>query len=259
MNNNIKKNKYKKILLGLYFVIVVAFAIGSRMFFSSGSNSTPVNKSIVVQKGDTKYYNEVFAQSDKCVLLIGDSYGISYLNDNNEGWIGWAEQFKQLFPMCNCYTYPVGGAGLVKGDFGFKKQLSSIIEEDAPKEVTDIVIIGGYNEVGKTEEELGRAMQEFVSLARSNWPDVLISYMFVPRSYIDIEKSNELINYQKIVRSLCKEYDVLFVDNAMNILDSQDDMFFSENDINSGYHPSTKGSKKIAESIAEYILTGDLQ
>ena len=51
---------------------------------------------------------------------------------------------------------------------------------------------------------------------------------------------------------------MFFVEGAMAILDSIDNIYLDDVDSNSGFHPSTEVAEKIAISITMYILTGDI-
>ena len=246
----------------LYFSVLIICAMLCRIYaepdFLVKEEDSITSEEVLIEKGSPEHLNEAFAKSGRCIIIIGDSYGITYLNEDGTGWIGWDEAFKTLFPNADYYAEPVGGAGLVKGGFGYKKQLYGIVETYNPKDVTDILLVGGYNDADKSKEELEAALSDIVSFSSSHWPDVNISYMYVPRSYKSVKKSNLLINYEKIIRDICFENDVVFVEGAMAILDSIDDIYIDDVDSNSGFHPSTEGAEKIAISIAMYILTGDI-
>ena len=92
---------------------------------------------------------------------------------------------------------------------------------------------------------------------------IIISLMFFHKEsdeeiVLNEIKTGDEKEYEDIYRKACDDNGVIYVENSQGILSEKDDMFVEEDDKNSGYHPSTKGCKKLAISIAEYASNGVL-
>ena len=132
---------------------------------------------------------------------------------------------------------------------------------DNPNGVTDIVVLGGFNDTNwsRSNEELDFAIKQFKSFANSRYKNAKISFM-----YVAVDYRNELMvlkreSYYSVFQNLCEENEIEFVEDANKILVKKSDIYWSEDDKNSAYHPSTKGAQKIATGIAEYLTTGKLE
>lgn len=261
------------LIIILIMLITVCFFIScektKKSYSKINDNSNLIINDIMTENTEeyenclSDYKKELINKNDK-VILIGDSYGTTYINSFKTEWIGWAEQFEVLFPECECYTSAVGGTGLYKRKRGFERQLEDIINDNPDlSNVSDIVLVGGYNDIKedlvKGENNLDESMASFVELARRNWPDVRISYMYVAKDYNSVETSDLIVEYESIFKKVCEEYDVIYVENANKIINSIDDIYINDTDANSGFHPNDKGNKKIAISIAEYLATGKIK
>lgn len=252
----------KKVIILLSCILAAGAIIISLMFFHKESDEEIVLNEI--KTGDEKEYEDKVEAYDETLkqghtlILIGDSYGINYDNDSGNGWIGWAEQFGILFPDVKYFAEPVGGTGFIRGGNGFEKQLKNIASSNDLSAVKDVVVIGGYNDLGLSQEQITEAMAAFVRLARDACPNARISYMYVANDVREDGKADIIKQYEDIYRKACDDNGAIYVENSQGILSEKDDMFVEEDDKNSGYHPSSKGCKKLAISIAEYTSNGVL-
>lgn len=273
----VKKTDFVIIIILMLIILTVVLynifcveRIKNTYLYANDHMKTVIND---IQTGDAEKYENNVAffnqelEEKNNVILLGDSYGINYLRIFNIGWIGWIEQFKTMFPECKCYTSAIPGSGLYVMEKGFETQLDDIIVNNPDlKDVSEIILVGGYNDVMNdvkhnsqtTSEQIDNAMADFVIKAHEKWPDVKISYMYVAR---DLDNSNDdyLVGFSENFKDICDKNNVLYVDGSNDILNCSDDMYVNDEDPNSGFHPSTRGSKKIAISIAEYLVNGKLE
>jgi len=214
-------------------------------------------------------YNHKLKSINKTVVMIGDSYGVNYVTrseahpyttSDTGRWVGWVDIFTLLFPNLKTYQSAVGGSGFIGGvKETFEVQLDSLIEKiDHSDEITDVIVIGGYNDMSicSTEEDLDKAISSFTKTAKTAFPKATISFMYVSVDYANSVNKNSLDKYGTTFYQLCLKHGINYVANAHNILDSKNLIFWDESDLNSGFHPNTQGSIKIAEKIAEYLIYG---
>lgn len=191
----------------------------------------------------------------KRVILIGDSYGI-----DNEYWTGWQTAFDNLGAYY-VFKSAVGGSGLV-GDpnvSNFYQQLQSLESSvTSPETITDIVMMGGYNDVAMaaTESDLLVKMGQIVTYCRSNYPYAKIWYGYIPVSYRSDGTQTGLNTYRGVFKRICYKFQVDFIPNAWAVLWNKDLIYMNENDSNWGFHPNTKGGQALADFLALSLTAG---
>ena len=234
------------------------FLILAVLFFYKSANK---QSGFVVSANIVEHYNDVFKSGDKAVVMIGDSYGIKYVNENDEkeGWNGWADSFKTMFPDAKVYTSAVGRAAFVgnKTTVTFEMQLDDLIETiDDKDNITDVVLIGGYNDMFNTEDRLYEAVSNFRDKVKDNFPNAKISMMYVAADYRYGDRKRQLKRQGVLFKELCDKYDIVFVENSDKVLNNKNLMYFYGDDANGGFHPNNDGCDKIAFKTAEYLVTG---
>lgn len=84
--------------------ILVEFVLTASIFYVLFLKNNTVN-----------CYNYRFKTSPKHIVLIGDSYGVNYVGESGDGWVGYVDQFNILFPEVTTYGSAVGGSGFIGG------------------------------------------------------------------------------------------------------------------------------------------------
>ena len=188
----------------------------------------------------------------RSVLLLGDSYGLDTAN-----WTGWQTALQSLVSVAA--KSAVGGSGFV-GDPNvdtFLEQLEALTVADKTA-VTDIVILGGYNDAGvsATESAIQTAADAFMTYVRAQYPLARVHFGFVAVDYNNTGMMATLTSYRFLFERVCAKAGISFIRNAPYILLNRSLLFFSTTDANSGSHPSTAGNAALAAKIAEYLTSG---
>ena len=209
----------------------------------------------LITEGVIGAVNQVLRPSEKGIILIGDSYAL----DNNVPWIGWETAFENL-GVGTVYKSAVGGSGFV-GDpsvNNFQEQLESVVVSD-PDTITDIVVMGGYNDFGMqvTSAELLTACRAFSAKAKELYPYAVCHFGFIAISYKDNGNQQTLNQYAEMFRLVCAKSDIKFIENAQFILMNKQYVYIGEN-TNTKTHPSTAGNAMVAEKLVEYLMNGHI-
>lgn len=198
--------------------------------------------------------------SNKRIIMIGDSYGVKYL-ENDGGWVGWGYQFETNYPNTECYVSAVGGAGLTIGTT-FLAQLQNISNSVTNKDtITDIIVMGGYNDamVGLTLDQIKNALNEISSYVKKIYPYAKLSVGFLGVDYNTGSKyagQSKCYTTATLYRSACSTLDISYIFNSEYILCNKDYIWFHKTDANSGFHPNTLGCFTIANLLHQYLEQG---
>lgn len=191
------------------------------------------------------------------VILIGDSYCINY----NGGWIGWGNRFVTLYTNIETHVSAYGGAGFVSKTEG-KNFYDCIVDLEIEvinkTEITNIVVLGGYNDmsVRASDKELVIAMTKFVYYCKSNYPNSEITISSCSVDYNSIVNQKNIRYYNDRYFLCADALGVKYFKNFIHILKNKSLLFFKPGDANSGFHPNTIGTTRIAEYLHEYLLNG---
>lgn len=187
------------------------------------------------------------------IVVIGDSYGL-----DTAGWIGWETAISNLISVAA--RSAVGGSGFVgdPNENTFLQQLQALTVADR-NAVTDIVVLGGYNDasLNLTETTLNTAVSAFAAYCRENYPLAAIHYGFVAVDYNNTGKQATLNSYRYMFQRICSKAGISFIANAPYILLNKSLIYFADGDPNSGYHPNTAGGAEVARKIVEYLYSGN--
>lgn len=189
----------------------------------------------------------------KNVVLIGDSYGL-----DTAGWTGWQTAISSIINVAAMSA--VGGSGFL-GDPNvntFLQQLQSLTVADKTA-VTDIVVLGGYNDasMSASEANLNTAVGAFAAYCRANYPLAKIHYGFIAVDYNNTGMQATLNAYRYMFQRVCSRAGISFIQNAPYILLNKSLLYFASGDANSGFHPNTSGGAEVAKKIAEYLYSGN--
>lgn len=189
----------------------------------------------------------------KNIVVIGDSYGL-----DTAGWIGWQTAISDLITVAAHSA--VGGSGFVgdPNENTFLQQLQALTVADK-NAVTDIVVLGGYNDasLNLTETTLNTAVSAFAAYCRENYPLAAIHYGFIAVDYNNTGKQATLNAYRYMFQRVCSKAGISFITNAPYILLNKSFIYFADGDPNSGFHPNTAGGAEVARKIVEYLYSGN--
>ena len=154
---------------------------GESTSFSREDHQHPLPKAsdIIANNGDSVQTNIDELPNRRKYVIIGDSYGLGITYGGTT--TGWIERFKQYLSLSNsdCYSSAVGGSGFIAGTDTFNSQLTTLAATITDKEqITDVMFVGGYNDNGQTQADLGNAISVAVQNAKTNFPNAKVWIIF---------------------------------------------------------------------------------
>lgn len=203
-----------------------------------------INDEITQLKSAKKYF------ANRKIIFIGDSYGTGQneLSEQTSPWTVLVPQYLGLNAN-QYYTNSVNGSGFKHGTT-FQTQLSTVAQNITNKnEITDIIIIGGYNDRYYSSSEIDTKMSEFFTYAKTTFPnaDFKLACVGWSKDY-DVRQSiavNVIPIYTK-----CGKYGCQYLTNCEYILHNYS--LFS----NDKYHPNQNGQNELSYYLATAILNG---
>ena len=163
---------------------------------------------------------------------------------------GFADKVKRVTGLSG-NIFARGGEGFAKsGPYGNFLDRLKDYSGDTDK-VTDVIVIGGYNDQGYSYSEIGSGISEFYNYMHSHFPNATLSigmdaWSTSPTKYNGIRKVLEA--YTKASESVPFRM-IKNIEYALHFSD-----FFSSD----GFHPNTDGQNAIANYLVSWILGGDI-
>lgn len=213
---------------------------------------------------------EITSESRREIILIGDSYGIDYNNTSTGGsWTGWQTQFANNNPQWTVHKMATGGAGFSIAAEGrnFLQTLQYLETQETiyGDRVTDIVVLGGYNDMSATTSQgdvnaittyINPYVEQFVAYCRTNYPNAKIHI-----GCIGFDYANALNNYRcelvsQAYQRCAQLNNCKCIKNWRYILLQKSFVFILTGDANSYFHPNTLGGADVANYLAQYISAG---
>lgn len=193
------------------------------------------------------YYNKI--NLDKKYLLIGDSYGEGYTPTGNIE--SWTTKFKNIMNLTdsNCITNSRGGYGFATPNHLFYNLINEIPNDN---QITDVIILGGYNDIPYNKNEILSGISNCLNLVNQKFPN---AKMYVGAVGL-CNNANKLLNVNEMVRNYlhaCKNLDIKYIDNIQYTLHNYYDCLS-----NDGFHPNELGQTQIAENLAFFMKNKSL-
>ena len=220
-----------------------------------------VSDTLIAEKISNFYINQINSNinninselsilKNRKYIFIGDSYGTGQ-NELQEQTIPWTTLVPQYLGLTenDYYKTSINGSGFVNG-YGFKNQLIDLDSTITNKnEITDIVVIGGYNDLNSNVNAILSAIEEFCTYAKTNYINANISIGCVGwTKYYDNRQNiacNVIPAYTK-----CGKFGANYLKNVEYILHDYS-LFSGDN-----YHPSQDGQNELSIYLTEAIKYG---
>ena len=157
---------------------------------------TSTNQEIANLKIPKNYF------ANKKFLLIGDSYAEGYTPDGNV--TSWQEFFINLTGLTNTIRKYQGGSGFV--NISSNKTFQTLLEEVTnDTTITDIVVLGGYNDTAYSEIQINNAFKSFQLKANEKFPNanIYIGAIGWSNDGSQIYTLNQLIRKYKTYAPIC--------------------------------------------------------
>lgn len=185
--------------------------------------------------------------ANRKIILIGDSYAEGYTPDGNV--TSWQTFFKNLTSLSNTITKYQGGAGFV--NISADKNFQTLLEEvTSDTEVTDIIVLGGYNDTSYNSTQIKNAMKSFQLKANEKFPNANLYVGMVGWSKNSnmLYNLNRTISRYKISASACN---MAYLNNIEYSLHEYFLSFASD-----GIHANEHGQYMIALYLIQAFLNG---
>ena len=186
-------------------------------------------------------------QLNKKFLLVGDSYGEGYSAD---GYVeSWCTKFKNYLGLTseNCSVIVAGGYG-----FGTSNNFATLIQNaTADDNITDIILLGGYNDISSSFGNIKVGMQNFKTACASKFPNGVIKIGFVGWSNNPSKLFGLRIACDNYIRS-CKELNISYLNNMDYSLHEYFNSFSSDD-----FHPNNYGQEQITNNLINAYNTGN--
>lgn len=205
------------------------------------SYETSNNQEIANLKIPKKFFN------GKKYILIGDSYADGYTPDGNV--TSWQQLFVNTTGLSNTIQKHLGGTGFV--NLVQNKNFQSLLEEVADdNNVTDIVVLGGYNDTSYNAQQIYNAINSFLIKAEEKFPNATVSIGFVGWSNTPNKLYPLSIVCQRYKES-CGYFNCRYLNNMEFTLHNYFSDFSSD-----GFHPNSSGQTKLARNLVQSLMTG---
>lgn len=217
------------------------------------------NDSILLNTLNNKF-NEINTLKNRRIICIGDSYLTGSTNGEQYATQGWAERLISLANLQNSYFFGDGGSGFtVEGHNGFTfetlitSNLNNILNKNT---ITDILVCGGYNDAGQQVNSIISAIQSFINVCKTNFPNAKIYLGCIGgNSAMNTDgkqRRNYILNRSLYAFKTCNKYGAYYLNNVELILKNYS-LFSNDN-----LHPTPEGYQTLAEGILQSWIQGDI-
>lgn len=181
-------------------------------------------------------------------ICIGDSYGEGFNPDGNV--TGWPTLLKVYLELTddNFFSNSLGGSGFANGTT-FATLLNQTSNHFKNEDVRNVIVCGGFNDGGKSENEIINAIYNFKKQANILYPNAQIYVGFIGES-TDMNSRGNLNLPRAAYCSGCEYNGITYLSGVENALHCTA-MFGSD-----GVHPNTWGEETIAKAISNALLNG---
>ena len=180
--------------------------------------------------------------TEKNYVFVGDSYLEGYSPDGDTTSFG--ERVKTILGLSTDNYKAV-----YNGGYGFATTNNFTTLVDAQiynSRVTDVIVLAGYNDRNKTQEEITTGMANFKEAVASKYPFANIKVGFIAKSTSQAEQPYIQNGIDRYIKA-CGANGITYLTNIDNALYNLSTMMASD-----GYHPNNTGQ----EAIATALLTG---
>lgn len=182
-------------------------------------------------------------------LFIGDSYAQGWTPDGNVN--GWPNRVRSYMGIDTNHFVSVnkGGVGFINTVDGENFQT---LMEQAPGDkniFTDIVVCGGYNDIGNTSSALLTAINNFMKSANNLYPNAQVHIGFIGWNSLLTNHANLNVAVTGYIEG-ANVYKAHYLNGVENIL-HRPNMMASDN-----YHPNDSGQYYLGSYIANALQTG---
>ena len=197
------------------------------------------------------------AVSERNLIVMGDSYSL-----NTALWTGWIDQFRTITTFTIVGSSAVGGSGFIGApNVPTVQQQLAAMTVDHPDEVTDICILGGYNDASAieyysaTEADFSSAVSSLMTYIKGRFKNARVHYGFIGIDEHDNGFQSRLNSTASLLKRICSTYGMSYIPNAQYIL-LKHDYVLQGTDANAKSHPTSSGTLEVARCLQLYLTSG---
>ena len=184
------------------------------------------------------------------ILFIGDSYGVG-----TDGNAGWCQTVKNMMPNYDIQHIEAGGLGFVGIDGTFLNFLTTSLHNiRMPNTITDIYVMGGWNDINGTKTAIVSAITSFLNYCKTKFPIAKVHIGFISASG---KRQSGTSNLMSIVLPAYIDGSST-VDNGDYIHNSEIILHGNNKMSAEGTHPSSTGYAVLAKQIYSIVKTGNV-
>lgn len=207
----------------------------------------------IVLNGTAYPVKDAFAQ-DRKIIIFGDSY----FKDNTIG--GVSPNFKTALTGClsgisniEFEVHSDGGEGFARPDpDSFTYDINAYTSDFKASEVTDVFLVGGFNDREYSMSQIETGMVAAFSAIRTKYPNAKISVgHFGWSGTLSSSERVKIINRSIPAYRNAPKYGAAYMTNSQFTMHNYN-LFLAADNI----HPTGDGISEIAKQVTLYILTG---
>lgn len=186
----------------------------------------------------------------KKFVLIGDSYGNGYTPEGNI--TSWCELFKNSMNLSNenCIINAKNGYGFARPNYLFSELLNELSNDN---NVTDVVILGGYNDSPYSYSEINIGIKNCKNIVNSKFPNAKLHIGMIGWANIS-DRLFGLFNTINDYKISCENNNVNYIYNIEYTLHDYFTYFASDN-----IHPNENGQIYIAYNLTNYFINNNVE
>lgn len=211
------------------------------------NNLSQTNQAVEQNTSDIEsILNNPIYSTKRRYVFIGDSYNTSTTPSGGTQIIPWGPQLAQKLNAGagDWYSYGQGGIGWVKSTTYLGLLQQNFANINNPNTISDIVVLGGVNDVDIPLADISEAIDEFYSYCKENFPNAKIWSGAVSWAQ-SLNVKTLITNIDNLL--LSKSEKITYIAHAFNFLHNYD---FIQID---GIHPNQSGTESIVNNVANIL------
>lgn len=224
-------------------------------YFANLDIQEEINNKLDKMVQDGTFDTIIKAYFNRKFIFVGDSYILGYSNDGHL-YTSFAEIINANLGI-GATILGTSGAGFAHVGTGinegknFLQTLQTYQGNTADKNsITDIYVMGGYNDRTHTTTEIWLAMHDFSTYVKETFPNARVHVAFIGWSLLPAEYT--ALEQGALAYSRCGLYDMEYMSNSEYILHSSH--YFTSDWV----HPNNEGHATLASYLATNILGGEI-
>lgn len=213
-------------------------------------NNVTIINGLLVKDSEARKEIEKLKSKQKKYIFIGDSYADGYTaNGNVESWIIKTAAKLDLTLNLTYFKSHFGGIGFVNSvDNKTFLTLLNDLNISNKEDITDIVVLGGFNDKEYTSEEIINGITNFINTAKGLYPNATIHIG-------EIGWSPSYTSRKKIQKMLSECYSKINILGGRFIQNIQFALHNYEWLTDDYGHPNADGQESISKHLCDYLLT----